>query len=591
MKCPKCGEEYNELEKVCGKCGADLTGQAETAAPDVSVAETAAGPAAPAPKKKSAKIAIAAVAAAAVIGGGAFGVMKMTEKDPKEVVIDAFKNVYSEDQVRPLEEIFGFSELQKKSLETSMEEGVELVLDSCSDEYVNECAGSGFRVEEKSDVENKKTAVDIGVIYNNMDLLTMNLYYGDEMLMAAVPELVEKVFVLDLSDGLADRMKDSPTLGPVLEAQGVDVEGMFDFLKETLDKANTEEGSDPYDLKGLINRYKEGCKAQENFKAAMTVEKAGKKSCQLDGAQVNCKGYQVHISKDSMIEFLRTSSDFFLQDEQLKQAYLENLELSTKMMSFFGNSVAGLSAKELQEQTYEEVSTQVAEVIDQLDKSLQDVDMTVYVDKKGRLAALEGTTAVIPVTGEDGESTESQAGGESVPVTFAVNLQGGTYLTQNAWASVTTEADGEPVKLELTKTGSYENGQLDCSYLVVVNEATLNFDGHYTVDSGEYALNGNVQAEGTEKGSLAISGVVDQLEKGVSMHVAMDEISLKLPEESVELVLSGDYYAQPLTGEVTALEGEQMDVLAATEEDWQAVAMKAVFSFISLMGQLENGQY
>ena len=598
MKCPKCGEELTGLEKVCGKCGADLA--EHTAVPEAPAAEAApeapsapreasqAPAPAPAPKKKTAKLVIAAAAAVALIGGGAFGVMKLTEKDPKEVVIDAFKNVYSKEQVYPVEEIFGFSELQKNSIGSSMEEGLELVLSSCSDESVDEYAGSGFRVEGKQDAEAKKSVADIGIIYNDMDLLTMKLYYGDEMLMAAVPELVEKVFVLDLSEGLADRMKASPTLGPVLEEQDIDVDGLFGLMKETLDKAYTEEASDPYDLKGLVNRYKEGCKAQENFKAAMTVEKAGKKSCQMDGAEINCRGYQVHISKDAMIAFLRTSSDFFLQDEQLKQAYLENLELSTRMMSFFGDSAAGMSAKELQEQTYEEVSAQVTEVIDQLDQSLQDVDMMVYVDKKGRLAALEGTTAVIPAAEDD---AGNQTDGEPVPVSFAVNLQGGTYLTQNAWASVTTENDGEPVTLELTKTGNYGEGLLDCSYQVSVNEIVLNFDGHYTVEAGEYALNGNVQMDGAEKGSLSISGVVDQLEKGVSFHADMDEFSLKLPEESVELTLSGEYYARPLAEEVTAPEGEQMDVLAATEEDWQAVAMKAVFSFISLMGQFENGQY
>lgn len=536
---------------------------------------------------------IAAVAAAAVVGVGAFGVVKLTEKDPKEEVIDAFKNVYSEDQTYPFEEIFGLSELRQNALETSTEGTLKLVLDRCSDETINPYAGSGFRLDQRSDVENKKSAVDLGVIYNNMDLLTAQFYYGDEKLMASVPDLIGKVFVLDLGDGLADRLKESPTVGPMLEyAAGsgeVDLEGELDYLKELREKFQTEKAGDPYDLKGLLNRYKEGCRAQENFKAAMTVEKAGRKICRMDGGQVNCKGYQVHISKDAMLAFVRTSSDFFLQDETLKQTYLENLERSTKIASFFGTSSVAVSAKDLQEETYEEVRAQVEEAIDQLDQMLQDVDMTIYVDKKGRLAAVDGATSIIPYA-EEGESQDQTP----VPLTFSAELQGGTYLTQNGWASVTIEEGGDVLMVKLTKTGSYADGRLECQYLVSAKDETeaaaLDFGGSYTEDSGEYSFYVNAERAGTELGSIEISGVVDQLEKGVSMHVAVDEISVQAPEKSFELVLSGEYSIQPLGSEVTEPEGEQLDVLAATEDDWSAITMELWFSLIGLTTQFGNVQ-
>lgn len=47
----------------------------------------------------------------------------------------------------------------------------------------------------------------MGVTYNDMDAANLNVYYGDETLMMALPELVDKVFTLDLSEGLADRVK------------------------------------------------------------------------------------------------------------------------------------------------------------------------------------------------------------------------------------------------------------------------------------------------------------------------------------------------------------------------------------------------
>lgn len=86
-----------------------------------------------------------------------------------------------------------------------------------------------------------------------------------------------------------------------------------------------------FDVKALWDRYKEGCEAQDNFKAAMTVEKAEKGTYTVDGKNETCKGYTVNISKDSMVDFLRTSADFFLQDEELKSAFLKQLETTVKL--------------------------------------------------------------------------------------------------------------------------------------------------------------------------------------------------------------------------------------------------------------------
>ena len=69
----------------------------------------------------------------------------------------------------------------------------------------------------------------------------------------------------------------------------------------------------------------------------MTVEKAEKGTYTVDGKNETCKGYTVNISKDSMVDFLRTSADFFLQDEELKSAFLKQLETTVKLSQLLGN--------------------------------------------------------------------------------------------------------------------------------------------------------------------------------------------------------------------------------------------------------------
>lgn len=656
MKCPNCGTETNDMEKVCSVCSTPLEGDtsaggeeknqvpadtpaapgaeaAETApaAPGTEVAETVPAapgtevaeaspealtpeaaetsseapaleaaeispevtdesPAASAPdtrayipadppaggKKNGGKIAMAAagIAAVAVIGGGVFCITRMLNaKDPKEVVIDAFKNVYSEEQTYPMKEIFGFEELAESSLTGDVEAGLSLVLDSCSEAQVDAYKGLGMELDEKLDRTNSQFSMDLAAIYNSMDLLTLNMYYGNDTLMVAMPELVDQVFVADLGEGLAERVENSPTLGPLMETEEVDVEGLMDYIRELMEKAQSEQTTDPYGIQGAWTRYQEGCKAQEKFKAALTVEKSDKGRYLLDGQEVQCQGYRVHISKDSMIEFLRESSDFFLQDEELKETYLENLRTGTKLLELTGSSTS--SAEELQKEVYDTLSEQAEMLIDRLDQGMQDVDMQVFVDKKGRLAALEGTTNLVQVD----ETT--------VPVTFAVNLKGGTYLTQNAWAQVTMDRPLEPVALELEKTGAYDGSHLDSSYRIVCNDVEIHLEGNYTVEGGDYSLSGNVVYEGRDQGSLKIAGVVDQLEKGKSIHLDMDQIRLEITEVPFELTMSGDYYIGPMTGSVSELQGETMDVFAATEDQWQEVFMRAFFSLMGIMGQLE----
>ena len=67
----------------------------------------------------------------------------------------------------------------------------------------------------------------------------------------------------------------------------------------------------------------------------------------------------------------------------------------------------------------------------------------------------------------------------------------------------------------------------------------------------------------------------------------IDALEIAAMDNSMNMVLSGELYSRPLSAEVTPLDGEPMDVLSATEEDWNNVLMEMVFGIIGLSGQLE----
>ena len=83
-----------------------------------------------------------------------------------------------------------------------------------------------------------------------------------------------------------------------------------------------------------------------------------------------------------------------------------------------------------------------------------------------------------------------------------------------------------------------------------------------------------------------MNGVIDELEKGKTFHADIDALEISAMDNAVNVVLSGEYYFRPLTEEIIPLEGDTMDVLSATQEEWSAVGMEMLFGVIGLSGQL-----
>lgn len=601
MKCNVCGAELGVEEKVCHECGNPVStqepsgagaagegmqeGSGETGSLDGGSSLDGTGEPPRSGKKKGLIIGGAVVGVAAV-GALAFGLMG--RKDPKEVVISAFENVYTEDQAQPLEELFGLSMFSENALTGDVEDSFTLILDDCSEAEVKALAGSGVRVSAKSDKTNKKSSADIALIYKDMDFINVDAYYGDEELMMAFPELSSKVFTIDLGEGLAQRIQDSPLVGPILEESGMDVEGLFGYFEEQLELA--ESGKANLDFESLMTRYREGTQAQEKFKEALSVEKGEKGTFTMDGAEVTCNGYKVLVSKDSMMEFLRTTADFFLNDEELKEQFLNQLEQSVKLTEMMGGASSGVSAQQLYADSLEDVTEAVNEMVDFLDKSLTDVNMTVYVDKKGRLAAVDGSTYLIdPDAVEEGDVTDE----DKLQVTFNCRLQGGSYLTQNMTAEAVLGREGDDLKISMVKSGSYDGKQLTGDLALDVKldsdekiDAGFTCTGSYNSDGGDYHMGMAVTADDSLLVDLSMTGVVDQLEKGTLIHADIDELKITVMDAMAQLTLSGDYGYGPLSGQVTALQGDAFDILAADEADWESVIMEVYMNVTQLMSQL-----
>ena len=540
-------------------------------------------------KKKSGKVMLGVAAAVAVVGIGAAAVPKLME-NPKKTVIAAFESINSENQITGAEEIFGWKEFLENYGKVDCESVFRIQIDGCSEPGMEMFEGAGLEVRSMADLENWKSRAEMSLDYKHMDLADLQFYYGDQMFMAAVPQLVDRVFTLKIDDSLGESLKNSPMAAPYLEESGVDIDQLAELTKEMMEKPENGKAKGQLDFPGLFDRYRKGCKAKESFQQAMMVEKAEKANFLIDGKETSCKGYHVQINKDSLIAFLRTSSDFFLNDEEMKKQYLDQLRLSISMAALFSGSMengALSSAEEMVQQNYDEIKEQADWMIQILEQSLQDIDMMVYVDPKGRLAGLTGTTTVVEA---DMDTVEER---REAQIEFALELQGGNYLTENMNGRLSITSDGATMDILYEKAESYDKERLDSSCKVTVlspddENITMNASGTYIAESGDCQLSFELLVPEMQPIVIHESGVVTELEKGKSIYADIDAMSIEA--EGVTMNFSGELGYGPLSGEVLPLEGEDLDVLAATEEDWGEIVMEAYGNVFGLMAQLAGVQ-
>ena len=556
MKCRKCGAEVQENEKICSVCGQEAetvetnarkeeTKEMSDTADGLTASDQAPSGSPEPEKKKSGKVMLGVAAAVAVVGIGAAAVPMLME-NPKKTVIAAFESINSENQITGAEEIFGWKEFLENYGKVDCESVFRIQIDGCSEPGMEMFEGAGLEVRSMADLENWKSRAEMSLDYKHMDLADLQFYYGDQMFMAAVPQLVGRVFTLKIDDSLGESLKNSPMAAPYLEESGVDIDQLAELTKEMMEKPENGKAKGQLDFPGLFDRYRKGCKAKESFQQAMMVEKAEKANFLIDGKETSCKGYHVQINKDSLIAFLRTSSDFFLNDEEMKKQYLDQLRLSISMAALFSGSMengALSSAEEMVQQNYDEIKEQADWMIQILEQSLQDIDMMVYVDPKGRLAGLTGTTTVVEA---DMDTVEER---REAQIEFALELQGGNYLTENMNGRLSITSDGATMDILYEKAESYDKERLDSSCKVTVlspddENITMNASGTYIAESGDCQLSFELLVPEMQPIVIHGSGVVTELEKGKSIYADIDAMSIEA--EGVTMNFSGELGYGPL---------------------------------------------
>ena len=533
------------------------------------------------PAKKGKKWIIPAAIAGVAVAAGAY--MALTYVNPKDAVIEAFKSITAEGQTNPMEEIFGAQMFLGDQMTKSMEESLGVTFEGSSLEGTEMLSGAGIDMDLYRDIENKQFSVDMGIDFADMDLATIQIYVDENQIMAAVPELVPKAFVLNCGEDLEEQLETSAYVGPMLEESGIDLIGINDYMDRYMELAEKE--TKLFDLNALWTRYKEGSEAMDALKEAMTVEKIEKKDFTIDGEVMSCKGYHVILTKDAMVQFAKTTKDFFLADETLKNDMILYMDLMAEMQNILAEAAedGGLpSGEEMQKEIWTNAETEVDELITWMEESMSDVSADVYVRKDGKMAGFDFDTAYLQVE-------------ENVKLNGDVTFGGGYHMLANVDAVLNREdASGNAAAMTIKTSGNYEAGTALNNELVLAVDAAdsdveigMNWD--YQIADGSLKAELSMKDNTSDTVKVTADGFIENLVKDESFDCILDSIKIQVPEmgdEDAYIELSADYSVAPLAETVEKPDGEVFDVLAGTEDDYNAVAEEVYGNIFGLIMQM-----
>ena len=151
----------------------------------------------------------------------------------------------------------------------------------------------------------------------------------------------------------------------------------------------------------------------------------------------------------------------------------------------------------------------------------------------------------------------------------------------------------EEIKLSMIRQGTYDGKRLTCDISVDLSmdgadafDGGVVWTGTYDSEGGDYNMGLSVTSDNELMLELSLAGVVDELEKGTVFHTDVDQFKIDLMDGTETITFSGEYSYKPLSEELSPLEGEAFDVLAAGEEEWQSVFMEFYMGVMRLMSQL-----
>lgn len=393
MLCLQCGKEISDGAKFCPHCGAAAAASAPNPAttPESgagtgsytyaygsstsSSAGVGSAPASPpSPPEDTGKrgkkgfIIGGAVAAVAVVAAAVFLLVSGVFSSPKGQVEKAIAKSLS--AYASAGGKIDFPDMAELTQDKSVSQSFSMELNSINSGLVgydlSSLQGLGLRLSGGYDQKGRRADGELAAFWGDNEIASFVMAVDDNVLSFASPQ-----FTGGEAYGL-----DTETLGADLARLGVEDEdidvssisfNLFDLAEQTAPSQQSEE------------MERELAKAAARLGGAIEVEKAGKKTIEVNGASVNAAAYLVTIPEEAMEEYADALSDAMAQMDSQEQSrkLLRAIGLDEDTINSMMPDMTGIDA-------YGEVFDALKEML----RAMGDLELEVYLDG-GYVCAVE----------------------------------------------------------------------------------------------------------------------------------------------------------------------------------------------------------
>lgn len=512
-------------------------------------------------KKISKAILMAAVCVFSMMSLAACG------KSDKEIVLDAFKsfaNVKGFDVASEMGIKNVFEKLDGKAYET----GLEIVLEDSAMYELSMLKSASVEMKVASDPDAEKAGVELGVGMGGIKLVSAEGYFDDKQIALKVPELIDKVFVLDYSGDVLEKVKNSA----FVKAMGMDTTELEELIKVYTDALKNQEGQTEaiLEIVKYFEDFDDETKAYSDFKDAIEVVAIDAEEFEINGKDKKCDGYEIVITTESMVDLCKEAIDYFVVSDDaqaLWKGYIEDAMSSVE-------GVEDMSVEDVMAEYYsfvEEYEASQEELWKNVEDTIKDIEMEMFI-YEDEIASLEGEIVIAQdnVKAEFPFELVCTGGESSIYENFELELD--LTAAEAGKVVITRETESDKEVYESAVNVSYEE--------------YVNFDWElvYYKEDKELEFTMDIEAD-YESMSFKVEAALDELEKGKAFTLDIDEISLVYDEEEL-ITLSGEFYVSDDV-DIEIPSGDKVDVLMTDEEEFMEVMqelMTAVESFSSILG-------
>lgn len=465
--------------------------------------------------------------------------------DTKSVVGDAFLKMFEESANNEWETLLGLSTLEK-----AMNESVSSV--ALNAEVTAEESGDSIAFGFTTAVDPANQALKFGIDIAADEIeIGAELYADSEKMQAQVPTVAEDVLVLKYKEGVTEPFPE----GSLFEG----LEAEMDLICELLGMAGD---TLTVDIEGILTRFQENSVAYLAMVDGIAVNELEPIALYINDAESECDAYEVVFNGQLVHDYVTELVTFVRDDEEIWNAMEPWFE-------FVMTYSAEMDSEEMPpsevvwKTTVDDFMEEWAEMREYMPTEIP-VEVALY---DGQIAAIQGFW------------------GEESSLYFDLTFTGGDYLAQNMnmYCEVTEDDDISSFYMdkytEVDEEGAY------VSYLYMIDEdetsETMRMDMNYDVESGEFSVYSSVGDDEYAE-EVTMEGCVTALEKGKSIAVELYNVDGQVNEE----IGTGTIGLEIQTGlePITALEGPELNILTATQEDF----MNYIMNFMQLVQQIEE---